>query len=479
MTYASINPFNNKLIKKYPYATDSEVEQALDKAQKAFFKWKNTPVKKRAQIFKQAAKLIRDDASELGRIATQEMGATLQSTTKQAYNTGAGMLDWLADNAQKALTPKRLPVPTTDSDTLVTYAPQGIVLSIEPWNVPYYQAIRGFGPAAIAGNVVILKHASIVPKSAQAIVDSLKKAGLPEGVWQNLRLSHKQTDRIISDPRMRQLTLTGSVGAGSHVSSLAGKHLRKSVLELGGADPFIVLDNADLKLAVQGAMQRFYYVSGQICTSPKRMIIGGKLYDKFIIGLKQAGKAIRPGNPMLKETNLGPLSSQNQADIVKSQIKKAVENGASETEIGPKVPTTGAFVQPTILTNVTSNNPVFHEEIFGPVPMIFKVNSDKEAIKLANDSPFGLSSNVYSSDTARAVKVANQLDSGMNSINAPFASTYPGQPFGGTKNSGFGREMGIEGIRDFTNIKPIALPQGDHGNYSKELSSPKEMQEEV
>ena len=478
MSYTAVNPFNNQKIKEYPYATDSEVDSALNKAQKAFLKWKNTPIQKRADIFKRAAKLARDHATELGKIASQEMGNPVSWTTMEAHDVISSMLDWLADNAKRALTPKRLSVPTTDSDSLITYAPQGIVLSIEPWNVPYYQAIRGFGPAAIAGNVVILKHASIVPKSAQAIVDLLKEAGLPDGVWQNVRLSHSQADRVESDPRVRQITLTGSVGAGSHVASLAGKHLRKTVLELGGADPFIVLDDANLKAAVQGAMARFQ-IAGQICVSPKRMIIENSLYNKFLKGFKQAAQTLKPGNPLSKQTNLGPLSSQSQADTVKAQIKKAVDHGATATEIGPKVPTTGAFVQPTILTGITKDNPVFHEEIFGPIPMIFKVENDRQAIQLANDTPFGLSSYVYSTNTTRAVRVANQLDAGMSSINAPLSNLYPGQPFGGTKNSGFGREMGIEGIREFTNIKPIALPQGDHGDYSKELSKPREMQSEA
>lgn len=477
MAYASVNPFNNKLIKKYPYATDSEVDAAIDKAQKAFPKWKDTPLEKRAQIFKKAAQLARERAPKLGKIATQEMGNVIQSTTMEAHDIIPEMLDWLADNAKKALTPKHVTVPATDSDSIITYAPQGIIFSIEPWNVPFYQPIRGFGPAAIAGNVVLLKHASIVPHTAEAIVNLLHEAGLPEGVWQNLRLSHKQADRVISDPRIRQVTLTGSVGAGSHVSGLAGKHLRKTVLELGGADPFVVLDDANLKLTIQGAMQR-YWVSGQICISPKRMIVESPIYDKFIDNFKRANQSLNPGDPMSKKTTLGPLSSQSQADIVKAQIKKAKDHGATVTEIGPKVPNTGAFVQPTILTNVTKDNPIFHEEIFGPVSMIFKVNSDKEAIQLANDSPFGLSSKVYSSNTARAVSVANQLDAGMSSINAPF-TVYSGNPFGGTKNSGFGREMGIEGIREFTNVKPIALPQGDHGDYTKELSIPKELQREV
>lgn len=464
MAYATVNPYTNELVKSFPDATDAQIDTVLDKAEAAFATWSRTPLAERCEIFARAAKLVTERADELARLDTLEMGKLYGESVNEVRDIVGGMLSWIADKAGDALRPTPIPVTGVDQEMMMVYEPQGIVFSIEPWNVPFYQAIRGFAPAAIGGNVVILKHASIVPQCAAAIVQLLHDAGLPEGVWQNVYATHDQVSRIIADPRVRAVTLTGSAEAGALVAAQAGRALRKTVLELGGADPFVVLPDADLDLTLNCAVSGRFWVGGQICISAKRMIVVDPLYDEFLGRYIANLATLHPGDPMEPTTTLAPMSSQAQADTVKAQIAKAVAAGATATEVGDKVPTTGAFVQPTILTGVARDNPVFHEEIFGPVPMIFRVPDLDAAVALANDSPYGLAGSVWSRDVARAVEVAKRIDTGMVAINQPYGVAND-LPFGGVKNSGYGREMGYEGLREFCNHKPITLPVGVHATY--------------
>ncbi len=469
MAYASTNPFTNEVVKTFPSATDAEVDAALDRAQAAFPAWRDTPLAERAAIFHRAADLMRDRADELGKLATLEMGKLLAEGVTEAKKTVPAIIDWLADTADEALRPDvRGQNAQGNGGAVVTYAAEGIVFSIEPWNVPFYQAVRGFAPAAIAGNVVLLKHASIVPQCAQAIVDLFHEAGLPEGVWQNLYATHEQADRIIADPRIRAVTLTGSDTAGRHVAARAGQAARRTVLELGGQDAFIVLDDAEPAAAAQAGVGGRCFNGGQICISPKRMIVLDSVADEFEATLRATADAYTvPGDPMDPATTLAPMSSQSQADTVKEQIARAVAAGATATELGGAVPDTGAFVPFTLLTGVTADNPLFHEEIFGPVIMLFRVPDEAAAIDLANDSPFGLSGSVWSTDPAHAFAVACKVDSGQLGINMPIGSGGPAIPFGGVKDSGYGIELGIEGIRGFCNIKPVDIP----ADYRAEVSS--------
>jgi succinate-semialdehyde dehydrogenase/glutarate-semialdehyde dehydrogenase len=463
MAYATTNPYTNEVVETFPYATDQEVDEALDRAQSAFASWSRTDVSERAAIFKKAADLLRERTNELGDIATLEVGKLLSQARIEAAYMAAPIFDWVADNAEEILRSKVVENSGVDRDVVITYEPQGIVYSIQPWNVPYYQAARGFAPAAISGNVVILKHASIVPQSAQAIVDLLTEAGLPEGVWQNLRLTHEQSDRVIADPRVRALTLTGSAAVGSHVASLAGKALRKSVLELGGADAFIVLPDADIDQAIAGAGFRLF-LSGQTCVSPKRMIVVDPLYDEFLEKLTNAFSELQAGDPTDPNTTLAPLSSQAAADTLKQQIQSAVDAGATALPLGDPVPETGAFVQPTILTEIAPENPAYYDELFGPVFMVFRAPDIDTAIRLANDSLYGLAGTVWGRDTDRAFEVARRLDTGNVAINAGAIAGSMAQPFGGVKASGYGRELGPEGILEFVNIKGITLagdPEAD------------------
>lgn len=451
MAYASTNPFTGETTATFPTATDAAVGAALDRAHEAFLHWSRVPVRERMRLLAVAADLMRDRSAELARLATMEMGMTTLISHAQSRTVAPSILDFYAEHTEEFLRPEQV-----GTDAAVLRQPTGIVFAIEPWNVPYYQPVRAAAPNLAAGNVVILKHASIVPQCAAAVADIFTDAGLPPGVFTNLYASHEQTSRIIADPRVRGVTLTGSDAAGRLVAAQAAQAVTPTVLELGGSDAMIVLDDADLDLAVQHAMGRFR-LCGQTCVSPKRMIVSDSVYGEFLERFRAAGDDLVAGDPRDESVTLGPLSSQGQADQVLKQISAAVSAGSVPIEVGARVPDSGAFVQPTILTGIVPQNPLYGEEIFGPVPMLFSVSDDDEAVRLANDTRYGLGGSVFSGDLQRAEQIAHRIDTGMVWINRT-TGTEAHLPFGGTKQSGYGTELGRAGMYQFLNNKLIRRP---------------------
>lgn len=456
MAYATTNPYTGETLVTFPDATDADIAQALESADQAFQKWRLTGFSQRGEVLQRAANLLRERKDQYARLLTLEMGK-LYAEALAEVELSAGILEYYVKNAEKLLAPEKLPVTTPDEgDALLVSEPLGIILAIEPWNFPFYQIARILAPQLSAGNTVLLKHASNVPQSAAAFEKLMKDAGLLEGGFINLYANRQHIETLINDPRVHGVALTGSEGAGAVVAAQAGKALKKSTLELGGSDAFIVLKDADLKKAARWAVFGRHWNSGQVCVSAKRIIVVKEVYDTFLQLYIDGVKALKAGNPFEADTTLAPLSSQAAAEEVKEKIKSAVQYGAVAMEVGAEVPTEGAFVQPTILTHVTPDNPALYWEFFGPVSMILAAKDEADAIRIANDSPFGLGGSVFTSDTAHGVEVARQIVTGMVYINHP-TSVKADLPFGGVKRSGYGRELIGLGIKEFVNHKLITV----------------------
>lgn len=456
MAYATINPFTGEKVKTFPDARDEDVEQAVATAHAAFQGWRKTSFGVRAAVMRRAAALLRKKSRAYAEILTLEMGKLIGEAEAEV-ELSAKIFEYYADNAATFLAPRRLPVrdPAEGEATLVA-EPLGVLLAIEPWNFPYYQIARIIAPQLSAGNTMLLKHASNVPQSAAAFEKLMREAGLPEGGFTNLYATRAQITRIIEDPRVAGVALTGSEGAGAEVAATAGRALKKSTLELGGADAFVVLADADLDKTVRWAVFGRHWNGGQVCVSSKRMIIVEEVYDEFLASYSKGVAALRTGDPMDAATTLAPLSSQAAADEVKEKIRQAVAHGATATEVGPKVSNRGAFVQPTILTNVTPDNPAYHWEFFGPVSMLFRAEDEVDAVRIANDSPFGLGGSVFTSNTAHGAEVAAEISTGMVFVNHP-TKVEADLPFGGVRRSGYGRELLDLGLTEFVNHKLIDI----------------------
>lgn len=454
MTYATINPFTGELIKEFPNATDAEVTEAIESAHQAFLSWRNTSFANKAEILNRAAALLRDSKRRYAELLTLEMGKVIGEAEAEV-ELSAQILEYYAEHAERLLAPQKLPVADpAEGEALLVNEPLGVLLAIEPWNFPYYQIARILAPQLSAGNTLLLKHASNVPQCAAAFESLMRDAGLPQGAFQNLYATRDQVEQIINSPKVHGVALTGSEGAGAVIASQAGKALKKSTLELGGSDAFIVLEDAELEKTIDWAVFGRHWNAGQVCVSSKRMVLVEAIYDKFMEGYTKGVAALKAGDPMDPNTTLAPLSSQGAADEVKQKIREAVEHGATATEVGPKVPEQGAFVQPTILTNVTPDNPAYYWEFFGPVSMILKAKDEQEAIAIANDSPFGLGGSVFTADEQRGLAVAKQVSTGMMFVNHP-TMVKADLPFGGIRRSGYGRELIDLGLKEFVNHKLI------------------------
>lgn len=454
MAYATTNPYTGEVVKTFNDATDTEVTAAIEKAHATFLKWKDTGFAERARVMRKAAELLRADKRSYAELLTLEMGKIIGEAEAEV-ELSAAIFEYYADYAEKLLAPEKLPVADpAEGEAILVHEPLGVLLAIEPWNFPYYQIARIIAPQLSAGNTMLLKHASNVPQSAAIFEELMLKAGLPEGGFKNLYATRKQISLILNDPRVQGVALTGSEGAGAEVASIAGKALKKSTLELGGADAFVVLGDADLDKTVGWAVFGRHWNGGQVCVSSKRMIIVDKIYDEFLAMYTAGVSALKAGDPMDPATTLAPLSSQGAADEVKQKIAEAVKHGATASEVGPKVPTKGAFVQPTILTNVTPDNPAYYWEFFGPVSMILKAKDEADAIHIANDSPFGLGGSVFTSNPKHGVEVAAKISTGMVFVNHP-TMVKADLPFGGVRRSGYGRELLGLGLKEFVNHKLI------------------------
>lgn len=456
MAYESRNPYTGMLLSSHADATDIEVDLAIERAHLAFLNWSQTSFLQRAAVMRNAAAILRRDVDFFANLMTSEMGKLL-TEAKAEVALSADIFDYYANNAENLLMPEKLHVSNSEEgEATLTSEPLGVLLAIEPWNFPFYQVARIAAPQLSAGNTMLLKHASNVPQAAAAFEKLMLEAGLPQGAFKNLYASRSQIESIINDVRVHGVALTGSEGAGSIVAAQAGKALKKSTLELGGADAFIVLADAEMEKTINWAVFGRHWNSGQVCVSSKRMIIVDEVYDEFLEGYKAGVAKLRAGDPLSPSTTLAPLSTAAAANEIKDNIRKAVSYGAHAIEVGPKVPDSDVFVQPTILTNISEDNPARYWEFFGPVSMLFRAKDEDDAVRIANDSPFGLGGSVFTSDPSHGEKIARQISTGMVFVNHPTMAKAD-LPFGGIGRSGYGRELIGLGIKEFVNHKLISV----------------------
>ena len=452
MTYSTINPATGETVRTFADISDADLGDALEVAQSCYQNdWRRRPVADRARIVKAAAAELRANAAEYARYVTAEMGKLI-GTSQAEVGLSAAILDYYADRAETFLAPRELP---ESPGAVIETEPIGVILGIEPWNFPYYQLARVAGPQLMAGNVLVIKHAENVPQCALAFARLLEKAGAPAGVYTNVFASIDQIGRVIEDPRIAGVTVTGSERAGSVVAERAGRSLKKSVMELGGSDPLIVLQDADLEHALAGALFGRMFNTGQSCVSSKRIIVVGQQRgETFLREFSAVLGTLQAGDPADPETTLGPLSSERALDLLLDQIRIARDGGARVVLGGNRIDRPGYYLEPTILTGIDAKNPASVLEFFGPVASVYFVDTEDEAIELANATPFGLGASVFTSDAGRGRQVARQIQSGMVFINQP-AWTAPELPFGGIKNSGFGRELSELGFGEFVNRKLV------------------------
>jgi succinate-semialdehyde dehydrogenase/glutarate-semialdehyde dehydrogenase len=453
MTYQSINPFDGKLLQSFDSLTDEDLEAKIASAAACFEIWRQTTFAERALIAAKAAAIMRARADEFARPVTLEMGKRIAEARAEVA-LSADIIDYYATNAERFLAPERLDPASGEAE--IVSSPFGVLFGVQPWNFPYYQLARFAGPNLMAGNVVMVKHAGNVPQCAIAFEELWLEAGAPKGAYTNLLISHDQVNRVIDDPRIKGVALTGSVEAGKSVAARAGQNLKKSTMELGGSDAFIVLDDADLEKTVEWAVWAKMNNTGQCCVAAKRYIVVEELADRFLDKFRTALAKLEPGDPMDEATTLGPLSTEGALVNLLDQVDRAVGDGATVVMGGKRVNRPGSFMQPTILANISPDSAAFREEFFGPVALFFRVKDEDAAVALANDSAFGLGGSVFTGDVARGKRVAGRIDTGMMFVNHPTWTT-PDLPFGGGKDSGYGRELSSMGIQEFVNKKLVRV----------------------
>lgn len=453
-TYQSINPATNQLLKSWPSHDAAWVSQALDRADRLFHSsWSKGDIQPRLQVLHKLAELLESRVEELATIASREMGKLI-GQSRGEVKICAQIARYYAEHSATFLQPQRYS--SELGEAWVEYHPVGTLVAVEPWNFPYYQLMRVLAPNLALGNPVLAKHANNVPHCADMFEKLVREAGAPEGAWTNLFVSNEQIAELIADDRVQGVALTGSERAGSAVAEQAGKHLKKSTLELGGNDVFMVLDDADLAEAVRQGAQARLSNCGQVCTAAKRFILHKNIAEPFMAQFTAALQSAVPGDPLDEKTTLGPLSSQEARDRLVKQVEDAIQHGAEVVCGGKAIEGAGCYFHPTILTHITRDNPAFYQEFFGPVAQVYVVDSDAEAVALANDSRYGLGGSVWTRDIARGKKIASQIETGMVFINSQ-SDTAAELPFGGIKRSGYGRELSDSGIKEFANHKLVVI----------------------
>ena len=451
MPFESINPATGERLETFAPSSESQIDATLNTAREAFLAWRATTYGERAEALHRVAAYLRAHKAPLARIATLEMGKPIVESEAEVEKC-AWNCDFYAEHAERMLADE--PVTTSATESYVEYLPLGVVLAVMPWNYPYWQVMRFAAPALMAGNTALLKHASNVSRCALELERVFRECDLPAGVFQTLLVSGSEVDKLIADHRIAAVTLTGSDPAGQAVGAAAGRALKPSVLELGGSDAFIVLDDADLDGAAQFAVKARFQNTGQSCIAAKRFIVVEAVAEPFVEKFVALASKLRVGDPLDPQTQVGPLARADLRDALEDQVRRSVEQGARVALGGHTIAGPGAFYEPTILTQVTPQMPVFREETFGPAAAVTVARDEREAVALANDSPFGLGGNLWTGDIERGRLIARQIDSGAVFINGMTASD-PRLPFGGVKRSGYGRELSVFGIREFVNVQTV------------------------
>jgi succinate-semialdehyde dehydrogenase/glutarate-semialdehyde dehydrogenase len=451
MQIKTINPSTGEILQTFDALTEQQVDDKLQRAFETFHSYRRSSFPEREQMMLRAAAILDDEQRELGRLMTLEMGKPIKAAAQEAEKC-AWVCRYYAENARQHLADELIATNATKS--YVVFQPLGPVLAVMPWNFPFWQVFRFAAPALMAGNVALLKHASNVPQCALAIEDIFRRAGFPEGAFQTLLIGADAVQRVLEDRRVRAATLTGSEPAGRSVAGIAGKQIKKTLLELGGSDPFIVMPSANLEEAVQAGVRARTLNNGQSCIAAKRFIVATSVYDEFERGFVQAMKTLRVGDPMKDDTDIGPLATGQILQDLEAQVSKSVVAGARILTGGKRLEGAGNFYEPTVLANIPAGAPAYCEELFGPVASLFRVADLDEAIALANSTDFGLGASAWTNDGQERARFIEELDAGCVFINGMVASD-PRLPFGGVKNSGYGRELGEFGIREFVNIKSV------------------------
>src|SRR6266498_2025959 len=461
MPIASINPATGETIKNFESLSESQIDEKLQRAADIFRIYRRTSFAEREQWMTRAAEILETEKNDFARLMTTEMGKPIKGAVGEAEKC-AWVCRYYAEHARQHLSDKL--VETNARKSYVRFQPLGPVLAVMPWNFPFWQVFRFAAPALMAGNVCLLKHASNVPQCALAIEEIFRRAGFPEGAFQTLLIGSDQVGRVLDNPRVMAVTLTGSAPAGSSVASAAGERIKKTVLELGGSDPFIVMPSADIEEAAKTAVRARIINNGQSCIAAKRFIVAEEIADEFERRFVEGMESLKVGDPMDETTDVGPLATVDILETLEEQVQETVAQGGRILTGGERLMRAGNYFAPTVLTNIPTDSPAYLEEMFGPVASLFRVRDLDEAIRLANDTTFGLAASAWTNDDEERSRLIDEIDAGLVFINAMVASD-PRLPFGGVKSSGYGRELSREGIREFVNIKTVWIkeePETEH-----------------